>query len=62
VLDVSDFNNLSSVFIFTKTPNIISKMPAVAGSKKGKKNVDAKADDVEEVKDSQVCRVCQVMA
>ena len=29
-------------------------MPAVTGAKKGKKNVDAKDDAVEEVKDLQV--------
>ena len=32
-------------------------MPAVAGSKKGKKNVEAKAAPVEEKEESQVCHV-----
>ena len=35
-------------------------MPAVAGSKKGKKTADAKVDAVEEVKDSQVRNVTNV--
>jgi len=33
-------------------------MPAVAGSKKGKKNVDAKAAVVNEKEDTQVGLVC----
>jgi len=39
-----------------KSLNIATKMPAVAGSKKGKKNVEAKAAAVEE-SESQVGHV-----
>lgn len=50
--------DLSAVFSIDNTANIVSKMPAVAGNKKGKKTAFAKADDaVEEVKDSQVRHV-----